>query len=129
MRNAEANFNFVLKQEHLENLAKLGRQFEGKNADFAEYMEVDNLTEKERMIPGTVVNFANGKITIQGFDSKTCHPMVVTTQPLILGNSTEDNSKKVPIAMVGQVPVNLKPGVRANAGDRIIVGGFPLCSI
>ena len=46
----------------------------------------------------------------------------MSTTPLILGNSTNNNTDKVIIAMVGQVHINLPLTMVAVPGDFIIAG-------
>ncbi|MTE27330.1 hypothetical protein [Winogradskyella ouciana] len=87
--------------------------------DYAEYLLRADLNEK--MTYGDVVGVIGGKISKNTQDAENI--MVVSYQPIVLGNmpevSKEDNYEKV--AFMGQVPVKVFGMV--NIGDYIIPSG------
>jgi len=127
------NYNFINNNPNNNNSNNNGNSahsafsnFEGAQADFAEYMP---FYERVSIKPGDVVLLNEGKISTLGFDKDRVIPRIISTNPLILGNSPkslesmhQNNNKHAIIAMMGQVPVNLRNDVIANPGDFIVAG-------
>src|SRR5690606_25929371 len=62
--------------------ANLGVTYESGSADYAEYLERSNLSEK--MTPGDIVGISGGKISKQ--TGNQSQYMVISTNPAVLGN-------------------------------------------
>ena len=101
------------------NAAGTGVQFVTGGADYAEYLEKQNLAETIK--PGDVVGVVNGKISKNTQGAQLI--MVRSTSPSIAGNkpAEKDKSKFELIAFLGQVPVQVRGPVRA--GDYLLPSG------
>ena len=98
---------------------KRGVAFKTGGADYAEWIEKEDY--RMDFHPGQVVGIKSGKVSLDTKNSD--HNMVISTSPVILGNSPgqdlEVNYEQV--AFLGQVPVRVKGSV--NMGDYIIPSG------
>ena len=98
---------------------KRGVAFKTGGADYAEWIEKADY--RMDFHPGQVVGVKSGKVSLDTKNSD--HNMVISTSPVILGNSPgqdlEVNYEQV--AFLGQVPVRVKGSV--NMGDYIIPSG------
>ena len=98
---------------------KRGVAFKTGGADYAEWIEKEDY--RMDFHPGQVVGIKSGKVSLDTKNSD--HNMVISTNPVILGNSPgqdlEVNYEQV--AFLGQVPVRVKGSV--NMGDYIIPSG------
>jgi hypothetical protein len=98
---------------------KRGVAFKTGGADYAEWIEKEDY--RMDFHPGQVVGIKSGKVSLDTKNSD--HNMVISTSPVILGNSPgqdlEINYEQV--AFLGQVPVRVKGSV--NMGDYIIPSG------
>ncbi len=101
------------------NTTGTGVQFVTGGADYAEYLEKQNL--KEVIKPGDVVGVVNGKISKNTEGAQLI--MVRSTSPSIAGNkpAEKDKAKFELIAFLGQVPVQVRGPVRA--GDYLLPSG------
>ncbi len=101
------------------NAAGTGVQFVTGGADYAEYLEKQNLAETIK--PGDVVGVVNGKISKNTQGAQLI--MVRSTSPSIAGNkpAEKDKDKFELIAFLGQVPVQVRGPVRA--GDYLLPSG------
>ncbi|MDC2982297.1 hypothetical protein OAZ21_02880, partial [Bacteroidota bacterium] len=98
----------------------LGVTFSSGSADYAEYLERKNYSEKIR--PAQIVGSNSGKISLNTEESSQL--FVVSTNPGVLGNMPDDNElwKYEKVAFMGQVPTMVRGLV--NAGDFIIPSGL-----
>jgi len=88
-------------------------------ADFAELLPVRAGSAMPR--PGDVVGVIDGRI---GLDTRGAQQlMVVSTQPIIVGNAPggERTAGSMPVAFLGQVPVRVRGPV--SAGDLLVASG------
>lgn len=88
-------------------------------ADFAELLPVRVDSEMPR--PGDVVGVIDGRISL---DTRGANQlMVVSTQPIIVGNAPggERTAGSLPVAFLGQVPVRVRGPV--SAGDLLVASG------
>jgi len=96
-----------------------GVTYESGAGDYAEWLPKAN--PSETLIPGYIVGLKNGRISknIEGANKL----MVISTQPIVLGNMP-GNNKELPyekVAFLGQVPVHVVGKV--NIGDYIVPSG------
>ena len=94
-----------------------GVTFESGAADFAEYLPQEN--PEAEFPPGTVVGLRAGLVGLDTDDAD--YAMVVSTAPIISGNTPEDTTGWVAVAFLGQVPVRVVGPVAA--GDLLIASG------
>jgi hypothetical protein len=96
-----------------------GIVLDSASSDFAERLPKQDPTEA--LDPGDVVGLADGEVSKETADA--ARAMVVSTSPIVLGNRQPEEvaDDYVPIAFVGQVPVNVRGSV--NAGDYIVPSG------
>lgn len=94
----------------------IGVIYNSANGDYAEWLERINLNEF--INPGDIVGVVGGKISKDL--SMAEQVMVVSHNPIVLGNSPEDDKKNLGnnIAFMGQVPVKVMGPVAS--GDYII---------
>lgn len=97
----------------------VGVSFKTGGADYAEYLEKENNTILFE--PGEVVGVFGGKISKRTQGAQ--HIMVISTNPIVLGNmpvnqTTKDFEK---VAFLGQVPVRVVGSVKI--GDYILPSG------
>jgi len=96
-----------------------GIYFKSGGADYAEYLERSDHSEILRK--GDIVGVVGGKISkkTEGAD----HIMVVSTNPIVLGNMPEDERAEYyeKVAFLGQVPVRVVGEVQV--GDYILPSG------
>lgn len=100
-------------------VANYGIYFKSGGADYAEYLEKQDHSEIFRL--GDIVGVHGGKIShdTEGAD----HIMVISTDPIVLGNMPEDGQKEnfEKVAFLGQVPVRVVGKV--SEGDYILPSG------
>lgn len=95
-----------------------GIKLESLGADYAEYLP--RLNRNEKLEAADIVGVFSGKITRN--TSGAHRVMVISTAPIVLGNSKgKNNDGAEAVAFVGQVPVKVNGAV--NAGDYIIPSG------
>jgi len=97
----------------------VGVTYQSGSADYAEWLpKADLLDEFE---PGQVIGIHDGKVSL--VTEKADKVFVVSTQPIVLGNSPVEGSESnyVKAAFLGQVPVHVKGVVRT--GDFILASG------
>lgn len=96
----------------------VGLTFESGAGDYAEWLP--RTDSAEVMLPGYIVGMRNGEISKKiDLNSK---PMVISTQPIVLGNNQVDHKLYEKVAFLGQVPVRVAGKV--DAGDYILPSGF-----
>ena len=98
----------------------VGVVFQSNSADYAEWLKrADGVPN---MKPGTIVGVNNGMISMSTSGAQKI--MVVSTAPLVLGNSPgkEGEEQYEKVAFMGQVPVHVRGAV--NAGDYIVASGL-----
>ncbi len=99
--------------------ARVGVTYESGSGDYAEWLP--KADPSEVFLPGHIVGMKNGKISKHLVGSDRL--MVISTQPIVLGNMPEKdkelNFEKV--AFLGQVPVHVLGKV--EAGDYIVPSG------
>lgn len=95
-----------------------GVTYESSTADFAEYLPVYSLNETFQS--GDVVGIINGKISLMTV--KADQVMVITDQPIVLGNGQEDPDQFEKVSFLGQVPVRVSGP--ALAGEWIVASGL-----
>ncbi len=100
--------------------AKFGVTYESGNGDYAEWLP--KVDPEDKFLPGYIVGIQNGLISKSTEGAPKL--MVISTQPLVLGNlpvpGLESRYEKV--AFLGQVPVHVLGKV--NAGDYILPSGL-----
>lgn len=98
---------------------RVGVTYESGAGDYAEWLPKEN--PEESFMPGQIVGVKNGKITKS--ISGDCRLFVISTQPIVLGNSPQKGSEKryEKVAFLGQIPVYVYGKV--NAGDYILPSG------
>lgn len=99
--------------------ARVGVTYESGAGDYAEWLPKANA--EETFLPGYIVGLKNGFISKQTSDAQK--HLVISTQPIVLGNTPSENlqSRYEKIAFLGQVPVRVLG--RINAGDYIVPSG------
>lgn len=102
-----------------DKLANLGVSFESGSGDFAEYLI--RHADVRDLLPGEVVGVKGGIVSLNTTDAD--HIMVVSTAPIVLGNTPLDGNDEgyEKIAFMGQVPVKITGP--AAIGDYIISSG------
>ena len=100
--------------------ANLGIAYESGSADYAEWLERADVSE--RMEPGDIVGVTGGKVSKSTVGAHKL--LVVSSAPIVLGNmpQPEDEARYEKIAFLGQVPVKVAGPVRT--GDYIIPSGL-----
>jgi hypothetical protein len=98
----------------------LGVTYQSGSADYAEWLERSNFSE--RIVAGDIVAVNGGKITKNTQNAQQY--MVISTKPAILGNMPMDGNEKAyeKVAFMGQIPVKVR-GV-AVSGDYILPSGL-----
>ncbi len=101
-------------------LENLGVTYQSGSADYAEWLERSN--PSERISAGDIVGVSSGKISKYTNNSRQF--MVISTKPAILGNMPMDGKEKSyeKVAFMGQIPVKVKGVVLA--GDYILPSGL-----
>lgn len=95
----------------------VGVTYESGAGDYAEWLaKADTM---EMFLPGYIVGMKYGKIS-RKMDSLS-KPMVISTQPMILGNMPARTDHFEKVAFLGQVPVQVMGKV--SAGDYILPSG------
>lgn len=100
-------------------VANYGLYFKSGGADYAEFLERSD--HKELLRRGDIVGVRGGKISK---DTKNAdHIMVVSSDPIVLGNSPEEEDAQFyeKVAFLGQVPVRVVGEV--EVGDYILPSG------
>jgi hypothetical protein len=97
----------------------VGVTYQSGSADYAEWLPKAN--PLEQFLPGTVVGFKNGKISMNTTGAEKL--FVISTKPIVLGNMPESGKEAYyeKVAFMGQVPVQVAGKV--NAGDYILPSG------
>lgn len=119
----------VLATERIDRFSKLlqglentvGVMYSSSAGDYAEYLELMNHNDFQKIIPAQVVGVKGGKISLNTNDSDKI--MVVSTNPAVVGKTpSKENEKKFKaVAFMGQVPVFVLN--KAKIGDYIIPSG------
>ncbi|MBK9274067.1 MAG: hypothetical protein IPM49_05925 [Flavobacteriales bacterium] len=103
---------------HMET--EVGVVYQSNSADYAEWLQRD--AGVEDLAPGTIVGVNGGRISTMTEGARQL--MVVSTAPLVLGNTPpageEANYEKV--AFLGQVPLQVRGVV--NVGDYVLASGL-----
>jgi hypothetical protein len=96
-----------------------GVTYESGSADYAEWLPKSTTTEK--FIASDIVGIKDGKISKNTNDADHC--MVISTKPIVLGNTPDAGKEKEfeKVAFMGQVPVRVMGKV--NLGDYILPSG------
>jgi hypothetical protein len=96
-----------------------GITYKSGGGDFAEYLP--RLDSAEALAPGDIVGLFAGGVSRATEGARRA--LVVSTAPIVLGNRPDagEEGRYVPIALLGQVPVRVRGGVRA--GDYIVPSG------
>lgn len=99
--------------------ARVGVTYESGSGDYAEWLPKKDA--EETFLPGYIVGLKNGFISKQTSDAQKL--MVISTQPIVLGNTPSENQKSrfEKVAFLGQVPVRVFG--RVNPGDYILPSG------
>ncbi|MEM0967169.1 MAG: hypothetical protein AAGJ81_13575 [Verrucomicrobiota bacterium] len=94
-----------------------GVRFQSTGADYAEYLPA--LDPDEELEAGDLVAVRSGKITrdTTSFDQL----MVISTNPIVVGNQPADSTGFHKVAFIGQVPVKVSGPVRS--GDYLLASG------
>lgn len=102
-----------------DKLANLGVSFQSGSGDFAEYLI--RHADVRDLLPGEVVGVRGGVVSLNTIDAD--HIMVVSTAPIVLGNTPLDGNDEgyEKVAFMGQVPVKIAGP--AAIGDYIIASG------
>ncbi|MDG5492413.1 peptidase G2 autoproteolytic cleavage domain-containing protein [Psychroserpens sp. SPM9] len=110
--------NWVVLRVHMQN--NVGVAFESGFGDYAEWLEKKDVNEIFSY--GDIVGVSGGKITKN--TTTADHFMVVSKNPIVLGNMPENNREKdfEKIAFMGQIPVKVLGKV--SIGDYIIPSGL-----
>ena len=97
---------------------KVGVTFESGSADYAEWMP--KKTQSQEFFPGQIVGVHKGEISLN--TNFADHLFVISTQPIVLGNTPEKNAEDYEkCAFLGQVPT-MVVGI-VNSGDYILSSG------
>jgi hypothetical protein len=96
-----------------------GITYKSGGGDFAEYLP--RLDAAEALVVGDIVGLFAGGVSRATDGARPA--LVVSTAPIVLGNRPDagEEGQYVPIALLGQVPVRVRGGVRA--GDYIVPSG------
>lgn len=94
-----------------------GVVFKSNGADYAEYLPA--LDPSETLVAGDLVAVRSGRITrdTSSFDQL----MVISTNPIVIGNKPQDETNHHKVAFIGQVPVKVIGSV--NSGDYLLASG------
>jgi hypothetical protein len=95
----------------------VGVTYESGAGDYAEWLAKADTTEL--FLPGYIVGMKHGKIS-KKLDAQS-KPMVISTQPIVLGNMPDKTDLFEKVAFLGQVPVQILGKV--SAGDYILPSG------
>tara|TARA_Y100000385_G_scaffold284080_1_gene341430 strand:+ start:1919 stop:6988 length:5070 start_codon:yes stop_codon:yes gene_type:complete len=96
---------------------RVGVTYQSGAADYAEWLP--KLDPRETLQPGQVVGFKSGGISLDTEDAQ--HLFVVSTLPMVLGNSPKNEQGYEKAAFLGQVPVRVRGTV--HSGDCILASG------
>ena len=98
---------------------EIGVTYDSGRADYAEWLE--RRPGERDMTYGEIVGVKGGQVSLNTSDAD--HFMVVSLQPIVLGNAPQPGEEKnyEKIAFMGQVPVKVVGKV--NAGDYILPSG------
>ncbi|WP_326983989.1 hypothetical protein VUJ46_05450 [Chryseobacterium sp. MYb264] len=98
-----------------------GVTYSSHAGDYAEYLELENLDDKDKILPSTIVGVTGGKISFNTENSDKV--MVVSKNPAVVGKLPEHGAKHrfKPVAFMGQVPVFVLN--KAKIGDYIVPSG------
>ncbi len=100
-------------------LTNLGVTYQSGSADYAEWLERNDLNE--RISAGDIVGVNGGKIS--KYTTNAQQYMVISTKPAILGNMPMDGNEDLyeKVAFMGQIPVKVRGIVLS--GDYILPSG------
>ncbi len=98
-----------------------GVTYYSSSADFAEWLPLRDPATEPQVQPGDIVAWTPEGITLE--TREALRMMVVSTAPLIAGNTPEEENRPgwVPVAFVGQVSARVRGPVQA--GDLILPSG------
>ena len=98
---------------------RIGVAYKSGSADYAEWIEKANT--KVQYAPGEIVGVKDGKISYTTSDAD--HLLVISTNPIVLGNQPEEHLeyRYEKVAFMGQVPVRIRGEV--SKGDYILPFG------
>ena len=96
---------------------RVGVTYQSGAADYAEWLP--KLKPREDLQPGQVVGFKDGGISLVTDEAQ--HLFVISTLPMVLGNSPKDSKGYEKAAFLGQVPVHVRGTVRS--GDIVLASG------
>ncbi len=98
---------------------QIGVTYQSGAGDYAEWLPKDNLSDK--FYPGDLVAVKAGKISHNTVNAENI--MVVSSNPIVLGNMPEEELKATyeKVAFMGQVPVKVRGIVKE--GDYILPSG------
>lgn len=99
----------------------VGVMYASSAGDYAEYLELMNYNDFQKIVPAQIVGVKGGKISLNTNDSDKI--MVISTNPAVVGKApSKENEKKFKaVAFMGQVPVFVLN--KAKIGDYIIPSG------
>ncbi len=99
--------------------ARVGVTYESGSGDYAEWLP--KADAEETFLRGYIVGLKNGFVSKNTGDAQKL--MVISTQPIVLGNTPSDDLKLryEKVAFLGQVPVRILGKI--NAGDYIVPSG------
>ncbi|MCB0668055.1 MAG: hypothetical protein KDC80_19645 [Saprospiraceae bacterium] len=99
-----------------EELSK-GIAFESGGADYAEWLE--HADPREKFLPGEIVGVKGGLIS-KHFENPDQY-MVISTNPIVIGNMPDSTGKHSQVAFIGQAPARIIGPV--SVGDYILPSG------
>ena len=85
------------------NHYKVGVTYQSGSADYAEWLPKQNPSQDFE--PGQVVGVKNGAISLDTYEADKV--LVISTQPVVLGNMPSDAFQYEKTAFMGQVPVRV----------------------
>ena len=99
--------------------SNIGVSYSSGSADYAEYLERANHSEK--IYPGEIVGVTAGKVSKITTNARQF--MVISTKPAVLGNMPAETESHLyeKVAFMGQIPVKVQGLVKA--GDYILPSG------
>jgi hypothetical protein len=102
-----------------EKIIGVGVSYSSGAGDYAEWLE-RGMNVRD-MYPGEIVGVVGGKLSLNTANAD--HVMVVSTQPIVLGNAPQEKARSgfEKIAFMGQVPV--KVAGKVEIGDYILPSG------
>lgn len=124
VQTASVATNAIALADALAEFIRLAREnigvtYESGSGDYAEWLPKQDLADD--LLPGEIIGIKAGKISRTTFNAD--HIMVVSTNPIILGNTPQNERKQnfEKVAFMGQVPVKVRGAVAI--GDYILPSG------